>query len=108
MYSNKRSVRRVDDDYNVTYYEDSIEKVVERVDDVDKQLKDVNKRVSANLTVLKCALFTIICLILIMVALISVNIVYTTTHSTSIQQETVFFPAQTGANFPLTATFNNL
>ena len=70
MYKNKKSVRRGDDDYNLTYYEDSIEKVVERVDDVDKQLKDVNRRVSANLTVLKCALFTIICLILIMAALI--------------------------------------
>ena len=50
MYKNKTSVRRGDDDYNLTYYEDSIEKVVERVDDVDKQLKDVNRRVSSNLT----------------------------------------------------------
>ena len=77
MYKKNKSVRRGDDDYNLTYYEDSIEKVVERVDAVDKQLRDVNRRVSANLTVLKCALFTIICLILILVALISVNIVYT-------------------------------
>ena len=46
MYTNKRSVRRGDDDYNLTYYEDSIEKVVEKVEDVDKQLKDVNRRVS--------------------------------------------------------------
>ena len=65
MPSNKRSVPTGDDDYNVTYYEDSIDKLVERVHGVDRQLKDANRKVSGNLTVL----------ILVLVCLISVVLV---------------------------------
>ena len=96
MYTNKRSVRRGDDDYNLTYYEDSIEKVIERVDDVDKQLKDVNRRVSANLTVLKCAVFTIICLVLVIVALISLVLVTVNTSNMSQTGDSGSLPSNTG------------
>ena len=71
MAKSKRSEHNHDDEYNLTYYEENVMKMVEKQ---DKQLSDVKRMLSANITVMKCALFTIICMVIIIICLLSVII----------------------------------